>query len=321
MPDRQTTIGAFVLGGIVLGLGAIIFFGNLRLWTMTTRAAVVFEQSISGLSIGAPVTFRGVRVGTVESIVIQYDAKAERALIPVTLRLEPDQVRVSDQGTRKRPDLPALIDRGLRAELNTQSLVTGQSVIDLDFHPETPAVLHPGNTNLVEIPTRKSTIQRVTQQLSELRLRELVENAIATLDSIRKVSERLDADLPALIGSVRATSDNTSRTIESAGRAIAQLEGRLDSTLGQITQLAANADRQLDQRSADLNVFLTSTNQAVLEMRGMLNEVKGLTSNRAPARVNLEATLRDLAATAASLRGFARDVERNPQLLLTGRRP
>ena len=61
--------------------------------------------------------------------------------------------------------------RGLRAELNTQSFVTGQSQIDLDFDQSAPAVMHPNVTSLPEIPTRLSTIQRVQKQLSQLPLR------------------------------------------------------------------------------------------------------------------------------------------------------
>jgi len=322
MADRQTAIGAFVLGGIVLGLGTIVLFGNLRLLSPTTRAVVVFEGSVSGLSVGAPVTFRGVRVGAVEGIVIQYDATAKTALIPVTLQLEPGRVRVSDDTvTRAEVDLPRLIAQGLRAELNTQSFVTGQSVIDLDFNPASPAVLHRGASSLIEIPTQQSTIQRVTQQLSDLPLRELVENAIATLGSVRKLSERLDADLPPLIASLKTTSDGAAHTADVATRAIDGLQERLNTTLDSITQLTANADKRLGERSADLRVLLTSTTQTVVQTRDVLNELRSLTSNRGTARANLEATLRDLAAAAASLRGFASDVERNPQLLLTGRRP
>jgi paraquat-inducible protein B len=320
--DRQTAIGAFVLGGIVLGLGAIVLFGNIRLWSPTTRAAVVFEGSISGLSIGAPVTFRGVRVGAVDGIVIQYDAKAQTALIPVTLQLEPDRVRVVDEAVAQAGlDLPTLIARGLRAELNTQSFVTGQSVINLDFNPGSPAVLHPGVVRLTEIPTQQSTIQRVTQQLTDLPLRELVENAIATLESVRKLSERLDTDLPPLVASVRTTSDGAGRTMDAAAQAINRLQDSLNATLDNIKQLTVNADQRLGERSADLRAFLTSANQTVLQTHDTLDQLKSLTSDRGTARANLEATLRDLAATAASLRGFASDVERNPQLLLTGRRP
>src|SRR5262249_28130684 len=85
--DRQTTIGAFVFGGFALALAAIVLFGNFRLFSPTTRAAVVFQGSISGLSVGAPVTFRGVRVGTVESILLQFDPQSQTAYIPTILQL------------------------------------------------------------------------------------------------------------------------------------------------------------------------------------------------------------------------------------------
>jgi paraquat-inducible protein B len=329
MADRQAAIGAFVLGGIVLGLGAIILFGNFRLFQPVTAAAVVFEGSISGLSVGAPVTFRGVRVGSVERIVIQYEPSNKTAYIPVTLRLEPDRVRVAGQ-TREEAgvDLQSLIARGLRAELVTQSFVTGQSQIDLDFDPGSMAKLHPGVTSLMEIPTRQSAIQRVTEQLSQLPLGELVGNTNAALISVRSLAEKLDTDLPPLVASLKATSDGASQTLDGAShtldvatKAIADLQGRLDKTLGHVDTLAVNSDQQLVQRSADLHALIASTTQTVQQTRDILNELKGVTAARSDVRTNLDATLRDLAAAAASLRGFASDVEQNPQLLLTGRRP
>jgi paraquat-inducible protein B len=322
MADRQAAIGAFVLGGIVLGLGAIVLFGNFHPFQQITNAAVVFEGSISGLSVGAPVTFRGVRVGAVERIVIQYEPSNRTAYIPVTLRLEPDRVRVTG-ATREEAgvDLPSLIARGLRAELVTQSFVTGQSQIDLDFDPGSPAVLHPAVTALTEIPTRQSAFQRVTAQLSDLPLRELVDNANAALISVRNLSAKLDDDLPPLVASLKATSDGASHTLDVATKAIADLQGKLDGTLASVEQLATNSDRQLTQRSADLHALITSTDQTVRQAHDVLADLKGLTSDRGETRANLEATLRDLAAAAASLRGFASDVEHNPQLLLTGRRP
>lgn len=320
--DRQITVGAFVLGGLLLALGAIIFFGNFRLFHPTRRAAVVFEGSISGLSVGAPVTFRGVRVGAVDSIVIQFDAKARTAYIPVSMQLEPERIRVSnDTDAEIKLDLPILISRGLRAELNTQSFVTGQAEINLDFNPASPAVLHPNVTNLTEIPTQPSTIQRVRQQLTELPLRELVENAIKTLESIRSVSDKLNTDLPPLLASLKTTSDGATRTVDVAAQTIAGLRSDLESTLGGITKLANNADLRLDQRSAELQKLLLSTNQTVIQIRDVVNNLSTLSSARGTARTNIEASLRDLAAAAASLRGFASDVERNPQLLLMGRRP
>jgi paraquat-inducible protein B len=121
----QALVGAFVLGGIALGLAAIILFGNLSLFNPPEKAAVVFEGSIAGLSVGAPVTFRGVRVGVVESIGIEVNPKTQIAYIPVIVRLTPNQVPGAPRSVTGRIDLPDLIRRGLRAELNVQSFVTG----------------------------------------------------------------------------------------------------------------------------------------------------------------------------------------------------
>jgi paraquat-inducible protein B len=170
-------------------------------------------------------------------------------------------------------DLESLIARGLRAELNTQSFVTGQSEINLDFDPASAAVLHPGVTKLTEIPTRASAIERVTQQLSQLPLRELADNADAALKSIRALSDKLDTSLPALIASLKATSDGTSHAAEAATRAITDLQGRLDTTLDRFAQLASHTDQQLTQRSADLRTLLVSTNQTVLQTREVMNDL------------------------------------------------
>jgi paraquat-inducible protein B len=199
-------------------------------------------------------------------------------------------------------DLVNLSARGLRAELNIQSFVTGQSEIDLDFDSASPSVMHPGVTRLPEIPTRQSTIQKMQEQLSRLPLRELTDNANATLRSLRTLSKKLDNALPPLIDNLRATSDRSAVAIAAAGQAVTEIQGRLDATLGDISRLAKAGTVQLQARE-------------------ILADLKGVTSERGTDRANIDSALRDLATTAAALRGLATDVERNPQLLLTGRRP
>jgi paraquat-inducible protein B len=319
--NRQTAVGAFVLGGIVLALTAIVLFGNFSLFNPSVRAAIVFQNSIAGLSVGAPVTFRGVRVGAVESIGIEFDPKTNVAYIPVTVRIEPGHAVITRKASDRNVDLPNLITRGLRAELNVQSFVTGQSQINLDFDPSSAPVLHPDIADLPEIPTRQSTLQKAQEQLRQLPLRELTDDATATLQSLRGLAEKLDHDLPPLVASLTATSDHSTQTLDTASAAIKDLQTRLDITLSSIGQLASTGDQQLNQRGAELHTLLAASNQTMLQVRDLLGDVRGLTSDRAAPRANLESTLRDLAAAAASLRGFAGDVEHNPQLLLTGRRP
>jgi paraquat-inducible protein B len=202
-----------------------------------------------------------------------------------------------------------------------QSFVTGQSEIDLNFDAASAAVLHPNVTSLPEIPTQQSTMQRVTEQLSKLPLRELTDNASATLQSLKSLSEKLDRSLPPLIDSLKTTSDRSAEVIGNAGHSITELQGRLDETLADISRLATAGDRQLTQRGGELRTALISTNQTVVQARDLLTDLKSLTSERGADRANIDSALRDLATSASSLRGLASEVERNPQLLLTGRRP
>jgi paraquat-inducible protein B len=317
----QTIVGAFVLGGIILALAATVLFGKFNLFHPSVRAAIVFENSIAGLSVGAPVTFRGVRVGAVESIGIEFDPKTKVAYIPITVALEPGRALITHGKGDNIVDLADLVTRGLRAELNVQSFVTGQSEIDLDFDPASAPVLHASIANLPEIPTRQSTLQKATEQLSQLPLRELADNTTATLKSLRGLAEKLDEDLPPLVESLKTMSDRSGQTVDTVGRSVRELQDRLDTTLNAITQAAISGDRQLNQRGAELHSLLAASNQTVQQVNDLLGNLKGLTSERGASRANLESTLRDLAAAAASLRGFANDVEHNPQLLLTGRRP
>ncbi len=316
-----TVVGAFVLGGLGLAVACVLLFGHLHLFSRSLAAVVVFPGGVDGLSVGAPVTFRGARVGAVTRITITFDAQEHVVAIPIELALDPDRVRVLRDGDKASASLAALIGLGLRAELNTQSLVTGQAQIDLDFAPDVPAVLHPRLTQLVEIPTRPSSIDRIRDAIGKLPLRELTDNASATLLSLRSLTDRLNQDVPQLMTSLIATSGKASDSMDRLTVSVGHIEAELGTTLSAIAAAATTGDRTLAQRGAELHTLLVSTNQAVAQLHDVLGDVKGLTGNRAAARANLESTMTDLAAAAAALRGLAGDVERNPQLLITGRRP
>src|SRR3978361_2423674 len=126
-PGAQAIVGGVVLGGVALRLGEVGVVGNFSLVNPSVQAAVVFQGSIAGLSVGAPVTFRGVRVGAVETVGIDFDPKTEVAYIPVIVRLTPNQAAGTRQAGVGAADLPGLITRGLRAELNVQRFGTGTS--------------------------------------------------------------------------------------------------------------------------------------------------------------------------------------------------
>ena len=320
MANRQTIVGGFVLGSIVLALVALVLFSRQRPFEPVIRAVAVFDGSVNGLIVGAPVTFRGVRVGSVRRITLQFDPSAHKAYIPVLLQLEPDRVTIGLHGTSVRTvGLEALVHDGLRAQLNVQSFVTGQAEVDLDFRPDTPATLYRRIPGLPEIPTLTSQLQQIKDQLANLPLLDLARDAEHTLQSVQALTEHMNRALPPLISSLTETSDNSSEALQTASGAIHELQGKTGHTLDAIGQLSVDGDQQLRGRGAELRQLLVNSNQAMDQAQLVLKQVGSLTAPRSRSRDNIESSLADLSAAAASLRGLASDLERDPQMLLTGR--
>ncbi|MBS1093151.1 MlaD family protein [Gluconobacter wancherniae] len=317
--NRQALVGAFVLGGIALLVAAFVLFGNFHPFTRTEKAVLVFNGASSGLSVGAPVTFRGVQVGAVDRVVIEYDANTKKAFIPVYITMRPDNIVLAGSNKASMPHLRDLVAQGLRGEMNLRSFVTGSSEIDLDFAPGTPAVLHPDIATVTEIPTKQSTIQAMTQTLQDLPIKQLGDNANTAMIAIQELSEQLDRDLPPLVKSVHETSDQSQAMIMATRDLVEKLQPELMRTLQSVDRLANAGTDQLDTRGKELHTLLQTSNDTIARAGKSLNNIDSMTSPRSAERVNLEASLRDLAAAASALRGFAGDVERNPQLLLTGR--
>lgn len=313
--NRKTQIGIFVVLGGVLLLFIIMTFGHLRLFSKTRDVAVVFQNSIAGLSVGAPVNFRGVKVGSVQSITLHFDPQDHKAYIPVIITLETGQMHVvQDDAGGKQVNFQTMIDNGLRAGLNLQSLVTGQSNIELDFDKSVPATLHPRITKLPEIPVRLSTMEKLKNTLEQIPIKDISQHADSALLSVTELSEGLRQDLPGLIASLKRTSDQSQETMQVATATIRDLHTQLDGSLAKLDRLFDTGTNQLEMRGKDIHRTLLSATTTLEALQDIL-------SARSVDRANLDAALRDIAATASSLRGFANDVERNPQLLLMGRHP
>lgn len=140
----KTAVGAFVIGGLALLVAGIILLGGGRMFSDDIEYVLYFDGSVSGLNIGAPVVFRGVPMGQVTRISLEANPRDASVTIPVYIRLDENSiVRAGVTGELtdnfRQEILRRLIQRGLRARLQLQSLITGQYRVELDFLPNTPA--------------------------------------------------------------------------------------------------------------------------------------------------------------------------------------
>lgn len=312
--NKQTAIGAFVLGGLILLLTVIIFFGNFSFFSTKRQAVIVFPGSVTGLSIGAPVTFRGVQVGTVNSITLQFDPKIHQAFIPVVISIDPHKIRLDTHYKDYKDFMDTMIGNGLRAEISTESFVTGSSNIFLDFYPNDKPVFHPQFTDhLIEIPSHPSAIQQIKSELMHLQLEKLSQDLDKTVIKVGQLTDVLNQKIPALLDNVKQTSD-------SSNKLIANVDQKLDKLFFNVNTLLVDGDKQLKSKGAEFQKVLVSTNKTLSNASDVLQNIKSMTSVRSTTRNNLEIILQNLADAAVSLRGFSTQIERNPKILLTGRR-
>lgn len=182
---NKTAIGAFVVGGAALLVTAILVFGSGYLFKRPDRYVLFFDGSVKGLSVGAPVIFRGVKIGTVRDISLVYDPKREEVLIPVIIDVEISRIK----GAPKRldySDYKVLIEEGLRARLEVQNFITGQLMLSFDFYPDKPAKLLGVMKNYRELPALPISPD-IFEIMDELPIREISVNLQKATAGINKL--------------------------------------------------------------------------------------------------------------------------------------
>ena len=312
-------IGLFVLGGLLLGSILLLMFGSGQYFSKVQRYVAYFDGSVNGLITGAPVKLRGVAIGRVNDVLVQYDTEHNRVLTPVIAEIDLEKVMETygrDSGRpHEHPTLNELINRGLRARLSLQSLVTNQLYVDIDFQPD-----HPGHLlgekllGLPEIPTITSskdeieqTVQHVAREVRDLPLKETVD---ATLGAIRQVDQLLAKP------ETNASIVNLNQTLLDMQQLIKQLDTTV-TTLTTSVDGAVNEGRTLvKQLNTQIPPFLNHATEGVKQAKGTLSAFEELTEPDS----DLTSALRDVSEAARAIRRLADTLERNPDNLLYGRK-
>jgi len=305
-PAKPALVGAFVLSGLALLVGAIMLFAGTHMFKHQVGAVTYFQGSVAGLEVGAPVTFRGVRVGSVTRIGVTINLKDLASRIPVYMEVDPSAVKLEgrgdddDKGVFRR-----LLAAGLEAQLSMQSFVTGELRVDLDLQPGAHAAYLGGDAAGDEIPSSPSKLQSLEDQIAELPLKQIADNANQTLTSIQHITDELGSRVGPLLDSLQQTSDSAHGTIEAAHVAVTHID-----------RLAIDGQHQLTANGDALQGVLASSDRAVHDAEALVLSLNEMIAPDSRMRNDLQSTMRDLAASASSLRNFTHEIERNPSNLL-----
>jgi paraquat-inducible protein B len=170
-----------------------------KTYVTKTRWLLHFEGSVGGLSVGAPVKFKGIQIGEVIDINLEFDYNAMAFRIPVVVEIEPERIGFTGRQTvTKERGVEMLVENGLRAQLKQGNLLTGQLYISLDMYPNQPPRKIAYSGKYPEIPTIPTPIEEVTRsitrivdRLEKLPLEEIGNDLRETLAYLNKSTEQL----------------------------------------------------------------------------------------------------------------------------------
>ncbi len=312
-PANKTLVGTFVIGAILLAVVAIIVFGSGRYFTNRFVNVMYFHSSVKGLNVGSPLMFRGVKIGAVKSIDLRYDAKDLSFLICVYVEIDPGRMVYIDHqpGTQHTEDL---IKKGLRAQLEPQSMVTGHLAINLDFFPGKPAKLMGLDKRYPEIPTISSGMDDLLTEAEQLPLKELVTKAIHTLDGLDRL-----VNSPQMASNIQTLNDSLESTKAILGKIDRQTDPLLASMkegVDEFRTIARKGEGLPDKIGQALEATLSTLHQA----ESTLLSAQEVASGDSALAQQVDGTLREVSDTARSFRFLGDYLQRHPEALLRGKR-
>ena len=341
-----TAIGTFILGALVLLVGSIVLFGGGTIFIPSQKYALFFGTSVKGLQIGAPVSFRGDQVGEVVEIHPLVDAYTEKIDIKVVIDL-PDDDQVQVVGVGQLADLwedPVksleylVTEKGLRAKLSVQSLITGQLLINLDFFPDEPIRLRDFPTRYPQLPTVETGLQQLVKSLQELPVEEIVRKVEHALDAITavatspKLPQTLDnihgaaADARKLAGNLNTRVDQLSAdmltTTGTARSTLVQVEKTFALEEGKPAEIAdslLDAEKELAAAMRAARSAATAVGKTARRFDDVAVAVDSLIAEGTPTRAELESLIAELAEAARSIRLLAEYLERHPEAFIKGK--
>ena len=317
---NTTSIGLFIVAGVALGVTGLLLFSTSKLFSTTRDVIVYFNDSLNGLNEGAPVKLRGVTIGSVKRVMVRFNQANNDYTMPVILQLKEKLVRerLGDRSgqTFLQRTTEERIKSGLRASLQTESLVTGVLYVDCRFNPNAPPpVFHQLTKIYPEWPTEPTQIQQLFNNLASLDIKSLQTNLTGLITRLdQTVGELKMAEISRGLTNLLASVD---RLINSPD--ITNGLAGLRPTLDQYRGLGAKLTSKIDPLSDSVTNSLAEANRALAQIRGAGENLRTMLAPDSPVRNDLDQVLQQLAGTAQSISALVDFLKRNPNALIVGR--
>jgi paraquat-inducible protein B len=269
-----------------------------------------FDGSVRGLNVGAPVEFKGIKVGSVKDVRLEFDSRDTSFRIPVLIEIEPERVieRGKDKISSPFQTLKTLVDHGLRARLQSGSLLTGKLFVELDMHPGTPVRLMNEGGPFPELPTIPANLEQMTASLKSI---------LAKLEKVDM--EKIGMEFLATLKEANTFAKGASDLINKPE--LQDAVENLTESLNALKGILHKLDRRVDPVAENLEKAIGAGHEALEKARITMGLVDEVLKPDSPLQFRFIELTEELAETARSLRALVDLLERNPDALIFGKDP
>ncbi len=316
----KALIGAFVLGALFLGATIAVIWGSGKFFTEKEIFVLFFDSSIKGLDIGAPVLFKGVKIGNVQKIDIKAAEENGTIIfwIPVYIEIDNDKMNMLKEatpslGSKKdsgEARLKLLISQGLRGQLRLQSIVTGKLYIALDFFRGKPAKFVGKEQKYLEIPTvptpfeeASDTALKIFEEIRSLPIKELLAQLNQMIKSLNALLARPDTE--AAIVNINSVLKDISTLVKNIDKKLGPMERTFTKTI-------RHSEKELALTLQEMRATLQQANEAIQTLKGSFGEGSLL-------QMQILKTLEEISKAARNLRLLADYLERHPEAIIKGK--
>jgi len=321
-PVNKALIGSFVVGALLLAFAAVIVFGSGSLTGDKQNIIMYYEGSVKGLTAGAPVVFRGVKIGTVTKISLVFNHDNLSFLIPVIAEIDLDKIdSIGKSAPADKNYFPVLIKKGGRAQLQVSNFVTGQLMVALDFFPEQPPRFFGLDKRYVEVPTVPSSMDELSRTLSHLPVQDIVKKVTATFAGLEKLLNSPDAS-----GSLSLLKQDLAEariTLKTINAQLGPIVGNVKDTTDHLKTISLRTDQAFSgDRGIPVQVTQTleAARKTLLKAEQTLTSVDNRTSENSALMNDIATTLEELSSTARSFRILSDYLEQHPEALVRGKK-
>jgi paraquat-inducible protein B len=295
-----------------------------------------FKESIRGLNVGAPVEFKGIKVGSVVDVRLEFDKRDSSFRIPVLIEIEPQRIieREIIEVSSPYETLKNLVDHGLRARLQTGSILTGQLLVELGMHPDTPIHLANEAGPYPELPTiPPANFEQITNSMKNILAKvekvDLDKIGMELLEAFQQANRLVSG--PELRGIVKGAnklmnSQEIQETIKGANKLVNSKDiedsiHNLKESLHSFKSILHKLDKRAEPIAVNLEQAIGAGHHALEKARVTLGLIDEVLKPESPLQFRFNQLTEELAETARSIRALLDMLERNPNSIIFGKKP